>query len=326
MYYQSVRNAFETFSPAHASPQERMAGADKFVKAFYESLGVQVNEHGRLVRRDAKLDPSEFSLRGLAESLCGTEWVENLNQGMGGAQRVFEAGGNAAITPGNLPNVSAYLGSVAGLLDASVIEGYEKPEYKIDKLIPTVPSKTRQKVLIGTSRIGDVARRRNPGEPHQFAQFNERKIITSETQNDALACQVTFESVFFDQTGEILDKANSIGEELGLRKELDGFRLIAGVSNPYNYNGIAYNTYLTSGNWINDLSNQLTDWTDINVVNAVFSRMTDQETGNRISVEWDTLLCSPIKKLTAEYIRSGPRARAAPWPATPRDWVRPTKW
>jgi hypothetical protein len=95
-----------------------------------------------------------------------------------------------------------------------------------------------------------------------------------------------------------------VGDELALRKELDGFKVLCGATNPYNYNGVSYNTYLTTGNWINDQSNPLVDWTDINATNALFSRMTDQETGNRIKVAWDTIVCSPTKKMTAQYIEA----------------------
>jgi hypothetical protein len=307
MFYPQLRAAFESFANPRDSARARQAGAAQFVERFRSELGLSVNVNGRptLVESARKWRPADFSLRGLAESLVGYEWVESLQGDTNQAFRAFEAGADAAITPGSIPNVSAYLGSVIGLLDAAILEAYETPDFIIDELIPVLPSKTRQKKLIGTGRIGDQARRRNPGEGHQFAQFSDRRVVTSETYNDALAGQVTFEAVYFDQTDEVLQRMNGIGEELGLRKELDGFRLIAGINNPYNYNGVGYNTYQTSGYWINKVTgNELIDWTDVNVVNAMFGRMTDQETSNRIAVSWDTILCAPGKKLTAEYIQA----------------------
>ena len=287
------------------APKLRMGGAREFVEHFRRDLGLTTNEYGRPTVREAQCQPQEFSLRGLAESLCGHEWVENLQQDQRDGQRVFEQGGNAAIHPGNIPNVSAYLGSVAGLLDAAILQGYERPDYLIDKLIYTQSSRQRQQRLIGLGRMGDKAKRRMPGDPHPFAQIGERTSITPETQNDALACAVTFEAVFFDQTGQVLEQANNVGDELAFRKELDGFRLIAGVTNPYNYNGVAYNTYLTSGNWINDIaSNEMVNWTNLDIANALLGRMTDQETGNRIVMTLDTILVSPAKKWSAGYIRS----------------------
>jgi len=310
MHYPALRSVYEEFVPKTASPAEKMHGAGQFVKKFVDELGLSVNEMGRPVVKEAQYKPREFSFRGLAESLCGYEWAESLNKSTNSAYQVFEAGG-PSITPGDLPNVSAFLGSVSGLLDAALLEDYDRPDYIIDDLVQVVPSKTRQKKMIGLGRVGDEAGRRNPGDPHQFAQFTERYSTTSETQNDALALGVTMEAVYFDQTGDVLDRANAIGDELGLRKELDGMKMISGINNPYNYGGVAYDTYGTSGNWINDVaSNPLTDWEDINVVNDLFSRMTDQETGNRISVSWDTMLVSPNKKLTAQYIQGATEVEA----------------
>ncbi len=304
MNYSSVRRVFESFSNPADSPETRTAGAYKFVESLRGQMGLTVNEYGRptIDRSARKMMPSEFSIKGLAESLCGYDWVQNLEQSASAAHRVFEAGGNPAMTPGNFANVSAFLGSVTGMLEAAILDSYDVPEFIIDKLIPTQPSKVRQHSMIGMGRIGDQSRRRNPGDGHTFAQFAERYIRTTPTENDALAGSVTFEAVYYDLTGQILATMNNIGRELALRKELDGFKLIAGVTNPYNYNGVAYNTYLTSGNWINDLQNEMEDWTDLNLVKEYFSRMTDQETGNRIAVSYDTYIVSPAREETAKYI------------------------
>ncbi len=303
--YPQLRTAFESFAPVSASLEARNHGAAQFVASIKRDLGISVIP-GRKPTIDpaAKLKADEFDLKGLAEGLLGPEAEHILKSALTPDRFALESeGSNAALTPGNFPNVSAYLGTVTGLLDAKVIEGYNTPEYIIDSLIATSPSKVRQRALIGIGRIGDKATRRNPGEGHSFAQPTERKIWTQETFNDALAMAVTFEAVFFDQTGDILERAQSIGMELALRKELDGFRLITGVNNYYNYNGVSYNTYLTSGNWVNKVtSNPLADWTALNAVKAMFSRMTDQEQGQRIGVTPDTLLVSPLRQTYAEMI------------------------
>lgn len=316
MWYPSIRNKFLEYCPDDASPERRMAGAEAFSQHFAMELGYHINEFGRPVIRDQKVHPSQFSLKGLAETLVGYEWVESLGPHQAaGARRsraIFEAGGGSAVAmvPGQIPNVSAYLGSVSGLLQAAMLETYDKPEYIIDQICEVIPTKTRQTKLIGVGRIGDQSRRRNPGEAHPFAQVTERYIQTPETQQDALAGAVTYEAVFFDQTQQVLEQMRGIGTELGLRKELDGFAVFAGVSNPYVYNGTGYNTYGTSGNWINDQSNQLDDWTDINNAEELGTRMTDQETGNRIGITYDTLVVSPARRATAEYIQGAGNVEA----------------
>lgn len=314
--YNGVRTVFEEYCPASASHETRAVGAERFASRFREDLGLGVSPMGipTLLKDKRKMAPEAWSFKGLAETLVGPEWVAQLERGSGaaaihGTGRIFEAGGTAALLPGQFANVSAFLGSVTGLLDAAVLEGYEAPGYIIDELVEVRPVKTRQQKMIGIGRIGDQSQRRNPGDPYPFASFAERYQVTPETNQDALAIAVTFEAVAFDQTGLILEQANKLGDELALRKEFDGFQVIAGVVNPYNYKGSAYNTYLTSGNWINDGANVLVDWANINVVEALFSRMTDQETSNRINVEWDTAIVAPSKTNTADYILNATMVR-----------------
>jgi hypothetical protein len=309
--YAAVRRVFEEHAPPSASPEARAAGAQAFARRFRADLGLDVSPMGRPILDPAKrkMNANEWSLRGLAESLVGPEWVEGLERGAHGGQMVFEAGGVASMVPGQFPNVSAYLGSVTGLLDAAVLEGYQRPGYIIDELVETLPSKTRQRKMIGTGRIGNQSQRRNPGDPYPMAQFGERYQVTPETNQDALALSITFEAVAFDQTQEILEQADKLGDELALKKELDGFTVIAGVTNPYNYKGTAYNTYLTAGNWINDGSNVLVDYANFSVVDGLFSRMTDQETGLRINVEYDTVLVAPTKIQAAKAVLNATMVR-----------------
>lgn len=297
----SCRRVYESFCNGDSN-HGGVTGRKGFVNLIRSQLGLTTDRLGRPRVENASFSPSEISLRELAESICGHDWVQTLDPSRTQGVPVFEAGANSAITPGNLPNVSAYLGSVSGLLEARLLSAYQTPEFIADRIFQNIPTKVRQSKLIGTGRIGDASQQRNPGQPHQRAQFEERYVETPETKQDALAVDVTFEAVFFDQTNSVLDQAGSVGRELGLRKEKDCFDVLSGATNPYNYRGVAYNTYLTSGNWINDHSNPLSDWTDLNTARALFSRMTDQETGERILTTPNTLVVAPTQVETANYI------------------------
>lgn len=313
--YQAMKTVYESMVKPSDSPEMQIGKAIEFGSRFRVALGLTENEYGRPTidwKAPEKRDPRAFSFEGLAHTICGYEWHENLKKHVRNGSRVFEAGGNPAITPGSIPNVSAFLGSVTGLLDHSILEGYEAPEFIIDSIVETRPVNTRQTSIIGLGQIGNVSTRRNPGDPYNFAQFQERYIRTPETQQDALGCAVTVEAVAFDQTTQVLDRCRSIGRVLARQKEFDGWRVVVGATNPYVYNGTGYNTYVASGgNWVNKVaSNALADWTNINVIDALFSRMTDQETGNRIAVNWDTLICSPTKKMTARYIQAATTVQA----------------
>lgn len=305
MHGNGIRQVFEQFVKPTDSPETQMGRAYEFACHFKKSLGLTENEYGRPVLKDPQMSPHSFNFRHMAESLIGYNWPDQLQVATGNAYRVFEAGGVAAIVPGSIPGVSAWLSSVTGLLEAAVLETYDQPKFIIDQLIPTKPAETTTTALLGMGRLGDAAKRREPGQPHDFAQFSERKVVTPETYNDGLAGLVTYEAVKFDQTGLVLQKMNAIGEEMGLRKELDGFRLIYGYTNPYNYNGTSFNTYQTAGTyWTNQFASNLEDWTDINLINSYFSRMTDQEHGLPIVADWDTMLVTPAMALTARMIQA----------------------
>lgn len=297
---------------------DRRAKAFEFVTDFRRDLGIKKDSRGNFEIREAVFNPDDFNITDMVFAMLGPNAEYKLRsvldpQGammeaylnpMGPAGKVMEAG-EGAVVPGHLPDVSAWLGSVSGLLDARILQGYRKPEYLAPVLAEVVPTKTRQTRLIATGRIGDQAAIRLPGAPHPRAQFEDRVVLTPETDNLALACEVTFEAVFFDQTQEVMARANSIGEEIGLREEKDFFRLFAGTTNDYLYNGTSYNTYIFSGgNWANELRGVLLeDWTDVQQVWALVSRMTDQETSNRITISLDTMVTSPLLKPRAVHIQ-----------------------
>lgn len=306
MSVQKIRTVYEQFVKPGDSPEVQTRRAYDFVDAFRRDLGIAedaVTGVPTLNKSQQKMRPSDFSLKEMASAMCGEDWAESLTRDNANARRVLEnAGGQSVVVPGHIPNVSAFLGSVTGLLDATILEAYESPSFVIDELVEKIPQKAMQAKMLGIGRIGDQAQARNPGDPFAWAQMSGRYTVTPETTDWALAVAVTAEAVFFDQTQQVLAQANALGDELGVRKELQGMQVIAGAVNPYNYNNTNYNTYLTSGNWINDHSNELDDWTDINAVESLFNDMVDQEAGLPINVEWDTVLVSKTKQPVAEYI------------------------
>lgn len=316
-----IATVFERdYAPSTASAGERVAGAMKWSRDIRKKLGFGKDSRNNAIIENATWSAQDFpDFKDLARAFLK---VDSLDQAVYEVRRAInpagvaletavnglafeDVGAAAAVVPGNLPNVSAYLGTVSGLLDAAVLEGYTTPGYIHNNLCVTIPSKVRQKQLLGTGRLDpDAVQQRNPGDPHPRVQFEERYVTTPETQNKGLSCEVTFHAVFFDQTDEVLERARQIGDAISLSDEKEFMRLFAGVTNAYRYRGTDYNTYLTSGNWINDQVNILEDWTNINKVKALKSRMTDQETGNRLSVTLDTLVCSPFRFATAEHIRN----------------------
>lgn len=313
-----LRNRFKNY-------YKRNAGL--FVQSVYEGLGIKKGSRGQPVletantkrRRPQDVDVKELTIEWFRDSGPGTP-EENAQRAIENAKSpqvaqflrdarqaniVLEAS-STAVVPGDLADVSAYLGTVTGLLDAAVLEGYESPAFIADKLCPTEKSNLRQKKMIGVSGSGDVAAIRKPGQPWPMSQLKQRYVTTPETEQKAAGVELTYEAVFFDQTDQVMAQAREIGESIRLLREKDFFRLLAGQSlyNTYTYGGTTYNTYGTSGNWVNDEDGPLEDWTDLAEVRALFGRMTSQETGERISIMFDTIIVSDARLPNVDRINS----------------------
>ena len=78
----------------------------------------------------------------------------------------------------------------------------------------------------------------------------------------------------------ILQRAAEVGEVLGLNKEKRLHRPADRHTNSYNWKGTAYNTYhgpADNGPWVNVLSEELVDWTDIDAAEQLFANILDPE-------------------------------------------------
>lgn len=257
-------------------------------------------ENGAVLER---LKPGEFSLAQLGRGVLGDDLFEDLfnpeSRKLAGMRSVLEAG-EAAIGASAFANINAFTGVVAGLMEVSVLEGWQNPQFIGDKLMPDEPSKIFEgRKKIGVSRVGDQAETREPGMPTKRVQFGERWITQPRTVEKALACEVLQESVFLDLTGEVLREANDLGTWLRYHDELRRIDVFIGVTNNYNYKGTSYNTYLTSSTWDNDFSNELLHESDVEEVLIKFRDMTDPDTGTRVMINPNTVLVQREKVRTA---------------------------
>jgi hypothetical protein len=312
-------NAIRSLWESLAGSDGEVAQGRRFALAVKQQLGISRDEHGRPCllesvqdshgHQTARMSPTEFGLRPLAEAIVGPEWA-NAMQPLGGSLgnddplfngRIMEGGG-PAVHPSDFLHISVWSSVVSGIIEARMLERYQAPEFVANSLVDLVPSRQKREKLIGVARTGKAARDMGPGDPHPRAQFGERWVDLPETVKRGLAVEVTREAVFYDRTTQVLDQAGSVGEILALNREERIWDVILGVSNTYTYNGTNYNTYLTSGNWINLKANELVDWTDVDEANQLFNRMTDQETQQLISIAPDTLLVMPTLEMRANYI------------------------
>lgn len=299
-------------------------GLDNALRRFNSLIGLaddegyrNVNENGEpFVDPNARIKAKNLPLGVVSEAiggLFGRDWQDVLGnerhrtpQAMaGGFGLAQENVGNSAVQPGAFTNINAWGNAFGGLLEATALEAYHAPDYIGDMLFETQRSVQRSERMPGVSAIGDVAEEMTPGQPHPRVQIGERYVDTPITKRHGLGMDITREAVLFDPMGtQLLAQAEDVGRKVRLRKEKRQLETALGLTNTYKYNGTSYNTYATSGNWINKLaSNELLDWTDIDAALNLFADMTDQETGESVAITGGfQLLVMPYKLMTSRKI------------------------
>jgi glycosyltransferase involved in cell wall biosynthesis len=75
-----------------------------------------------------------------------------------------------------------------------------------------------------------------------------------------------------------------------------------GVTNTYNRNGTTYNTYLTSGAWINNQVNALTDWTSIEKAELLIEAFKQIKTDKKLVVVGDAPYSEEYKQSLREAV------------------------
>jgi phage major head subunit gpT-like protein len=100
-----------------------------------------------------------------------------------------------------------------------------------------------------------------------------------------------------------LQRCSKVGEWAGVNKEKRVMDLVTGQTNSFKRNGTAYNTYAASGGHgiVNQITNALLDWTDMEAAYDAFDDMTDWTTGEPIIIRPTTLLV-PWKLVPKAYM------------------------
>lgn len=251
-------------------------------------------EHLSEALTDQSLRPDDFSLRDLAEALIpeGREWVRTLDPRSGGVTPVLESSEGL--------DASAFQNVTAQVIHAKIQEAYTQPAFVASRLVDTIPTRLDGEKIPGVTRVADQVDEVSAGMPFPSLGFDEDYIETPATSKHGFIVPVTKEAIFFDRTNLIFSRAAEVGEVLGLNKEKRLLDLIVGVTNNYKHKGIEYDTYQTSGPWVNVLeSNELVDWTSVDAAEQLFADMLDPATGEPVLLRGTTALVMPAYRHAA---------------------------
>jgi hypothetical protein len=200
-------------------------------------------------------------------------------------KRVSEADGAVSTTA--FQNISGQI------VYSKILERYKGEEWVFKDLIPEVNATILDgEKMAGLSRMGNVVGVRKEGDPYKLAGIGEDWIFTPPIPDRGVMVPVTWEAVFNDRTGQLLDYCGEVGywaayaeEELAIDCLIDENV----TDHRYNWRGTVIASYDdNTGNhtWDNlTASNALVDWTDIDAAEQVFNGLVDPFTGTPIMIE-----------------------------------------
>lgn len=273
---------------------------DQFVTEMVESL------------EEKDLTPDDFSVRELAESIMGREWVDNLRPKSGRFVSLLEAD---AVKYSHFSNITGQI------FFSAVREGFENEELIFSKIIPDEDSNIFDMEKIpGMSEIGDEAEIVEEAQPYPMVGISEDYIEVAAKKKRGFILPLTKEFIAGDLTGLWNKYARKGGFWLGLNKEKrlidtvidenSGAKSAAIGGHRYHWRGSTYATYQTSGPWVNvKTSNGLTDYNNIEAAWLLLADMTDPYTGEPIMVQPKHLIFTPDNAFTASRVLSATEIR-----------------
>ncbi len=173
------------------------------LKVALKDLIEQAGEPGALkvIReslREGALSPEDFSLREI--------WEATERDKFGNVKDISEA-----VSSDMFPKITGEL------INAKVIDAYQAQPTIGDQITTTVPSKLKTETVAGFDAV------ETPEEVQEGRDYNDsdmgEKYVTITNKKYGRILSITEEMIYFDQTGQVLDRARRIGEKAALYKE-----------------------------------------------------------------------------------------------------------
>lgn len=273
------------------------------LKRMYDQNGPEKTvRHLQEALESGDLKPEDFSIRELAEASLSPERVRQMDPRQGGAS-LLEAGDGVDVT--------AFSHITGQVVQAKILEAYNQEAFVLSRLVDTVSTRLDSERIPGMGRVSDDVTEVRPGMPYPSLGFGEDYIDTPQTTKRGFIVPVTKEAIFFDRTHLILQRAAEVGEVLGLNKEKRLLDLLIGETNNYKWKGSNFNTYSNAGtgvapdgNWLNVMSEELVDWSDVDAAEQLLANILDPNTGEPVLVQATTVLVMPAYRHAAHRIFS----------------------
>jgi len=244
--------------------------------------------------RDGAVKPQDVSILTLAEGFLGEDVVREWRQTRGGFVSLAEAGDPVSLR--------AFSNTIGGIVMSAVESGYRRPGFIGDQLVSVVPSRNRYDRIAFPGDFEGTNTDINEGEELPSVGFGERYVDTPDTTKKGAWLGVTKEMILADDSGKVVEHAGMIGEYVGELREIKILQAVLGITNTYKENGTSYNTYLTSGAWVNSSSNVLVDRTQIETAEIALQNILNPVSGKPIMSMPDTIIVPGAKNITAKSL------------------------
>lgn len=259
-----------------------------------EEIKINGETHQRML-------PEHFSFRALWEGLVGP--VEETLSMARSDQGYIETPLREAVSTG------AFATATGQLIATSVIDGYQSIGGIADRLVSPMQSSMRGERIVGFTHL-QAPKEVAEGMPYEDSHFGDKYVGSRETKRGRLL-GITEESIVFDQTGQILGRARSLGEVARQERERRIVRAVIDADSAevvYAPSGSGTQLYASGNSNLATGIGALSDWTDIQEVltyhalNITDDRETDDNMGPQ------PIMWSPNIVLTAQEI-AGTAAR-----------------
>jgi hypothetical protein len=233
-------------------------------------------------------------------------------------KRVEEAGGASTS--------DAFLNITQQFAYTKILDAYDIPSRVFLSKIPSRPSKFKFERVPGISQVGDENLTVGEGQDYPEVGPTEDWIDTPETRKRGMVARATKEVVFFDQTGQFLNRLGFLGDWLGVNDEKRAIICIvdAGETNQYQYqytwrnNKIStYGANTGTHTWDNlQTGNSLVTYANVQAAWQLLVQILDPYTGEPQNVNIKHICVPPALAFAVPFALKGMTKKTAPGYAT----------
>ena len=204
------------------------------------------------IATEEKIKLNDWSLRELHEAFCGDNVKSFLSQTPGYQYQ-------SSVKEADVQS-SAFSNLIGVLLTNEVIAAYDAVPKIGDSLVKVYKSKLKDERMAGFSaqdEPGDV----NEDQEYPTDGLSDKYVTLPDPKKKGRVIYVTEEAIFYDQTAQLIERAQGIGAKIAEVREK---RIISGVTGGHVcYSPLGVPTALYGGAPQLVAANALVDWTDL---------------------------------------------------------------